>query len=254
MARAAVTFPGKVGDILWSLPTAREIAKEYGPVDFYVMEHFAGICELIEHQPYINKCIGLEDWIVDGNKSLQDISPPALAQEYEKVHNLGYIEYPSQSLINISPLVAGVSLSEPVLPFINVEPKGQYDIVFGFSVYIQPIKEEFISKVISSVLQKFPNATWIDASDMPWKEFAEYTSGGKIYVGDKTGMHVIAHGLSKRYIIEAEGNMDRRSHIFSCPYDTQNTIRMDLPNHYGIIDYHQVYSEMIELCLGAIYA
>lgn len=246
MRKIAATFPGKVGDILWSLPTVREISKLAGkPVDFYVMPHFDGVCELIESQPYINKCEGINGWEVDGNKALQDWEPPYLPDMYDAVYHLGYKSYPSYPLVLHAAMTANISWTQPVLPFIEAEPKGNYDVIFGFSVYVDPIVDDFIDKVVNKVMEKFPSLKWINGSQLPWKEFAEYTAGSKVYIGDKTGMHVIAHGLNKDFIIEAEGNSERRASTFCCPWNENNVFRIESFAHYQIIDLTTSYADAI---------
>src|SRR5215467_12449688 len=59
------TFSGKYGDILWSLPTARQIARDIagGKVDFATMPYYESLRPLIASQEYIDECFVIPDWI-----------------------------------------------------------------------------------------------------------------------------------------------------------------------------------------------
>lgn len=236
----ALSFGGKRGDILWSLPTARELAKKYGPVDFYVMDHFNSVCELISIQPYINECSPLENWIVNPHEACQPWEAP-VPKEYDQIFHLGYRWYPQEPLIHMALHHApGIVLQEPVLPFLTVEPNYDFEIALGFSVYYHGptldgiMPNLFIDQYISKIKEVYPNISWINLSNVPLKEAAEYIAGAKLFLGDKSLLHVVAHGLDK-FVIEAESNGERRAPTFCCPYNNK-VFRAECTSILDVID------------------
>lgn len=116
--RVLVTHPGKIGDLLWALPTVRLIAEKYGEkVTLLVSIPLAksGIGELLVLQPYI------EDVVMDKWWEVQDTAPvsPRLPNWRQPEHleylkgfdrciNLGYHGWPKEQLARESYQIACV--------------------------------------------------------------------------------------------------------------------------------------------------
>lgn len=95
------TFPGKIGDILWSLPTVRAISRHFNtPVDFAITPEFdkagAGLLKLIAEQEYIANAYALPGWQVEYKECIQPREPEVA--EYDMVIHLGYDGWPSCEL------------------------------------------------------------------------------------------------------------------------------------------------------------
>ena len=67
MSNALATFSGKIGDILWSLPTVRELGKRYGPMDFAVMPQYESLLGLLDAQDYIEHAFVIPEWVCWGS-------------------------------------------------------------------------------------------------------------------------------------------------------------------------------------------
>lgn len=217
IAKVGVTFPGQFGDLLWSIPTIREIVKSHGPVDFYTMPLHASILPLLATQDCFNDVFSLESWHLEGRvPGCQPWQHPKLPKEYDREIPLGYNEWPGVPLVNFISNIGKVYLENP-MPFIFVEPKGNYDLVTGYSAIYDTQKGEFIDQVVVKVREQKPEFTWFDSSWLPWLESAQYIAGGKVFMGDKSALHVLAHGIGK-FVLETESNGDRRSNIFCNPH------------------------------------
>jgi hypothetical protein len=79
MGKTLCTFSGKYGDILWSLPTARQIARVLtaGQVDFAVMPYYENLLPLLRAQPYIANAFVIPNWLrTHSNHGDQPWQPP----------------------------------------------------------------------------------------------------------------------------------------------------------------------------------
>src|SRR5258708_29092014 len=96
--RILVTCPGRHGDIIWSLPTARAISEAAGhPVDFLLAGEFGAIRPLLIEQPYLQQVYTLDTWAPG------DCVPPLdqahyTERGYDQVIHLGYRRWPAHVL------------------------------------------------------------------------------------------------------------------------------------------------------------
>jgi ADP-heptose:LPS heptosyltransferase len=116
--RLLCTFPGKVGDLLWALPTMRAIAEHYDtPVTLQLPYTLEAISGLVTMQPYIADVYLDLDWVTRDTAPISPRTPPwLLANEeghasqhllrytetdphgYDRVIHLGYEGWPSLPL------------------------------------------------------------------------------------------------------------------------------------------------------------
>ena len=92
------TFPGKIGDLLWALPSLRAIAEslEGTPVDLVVGAPYGRICALITKQTYVRQAIAYESWPVQDTAPMSPREPdPAVHYGYDHVFHLGYRGWPA---------------------------------------------------------------------------------------------------------------------------------------------------------------
>lgn len=138
IARVAVAMPGKIGDSLYTLPAIREIAKEYGPVDFYTSAYCEPIIPLFEYQDCVNKVIIPENYTV--RRMDMGVQPwyMSIPEGYERTYQLGYKSIPEVSLPEHFCLQANVSFNgveyqtpEPFhtasggwFPYVCIAPRG----------------------------------------------------------------------------------------------------------------------------------
>jgi hypothetical protein len=79
MSKILCTFSGKYGDILWSLPTAKQLAALVGKgqVDFAVMPYYENLLPLLACQSYIDKAFVIRHWLrTHSNHGDQPWQPP----------------------------------------------------------------------------------------------------------------------------------------------------------------------------------
>jgi len=96
------TFPGKIGDALWSLPTVRMISRHFGtPVDFAMSTKYGqeGLLRLIGEQEYVGKAFVAPGWdIVDERICMMPRELEVDGLGYDRVFHLGYPGWPQMEL------------------------------------------------------------------------------------------------------------------------------------------------------------
>lgn len=119
--RILLTHPGKIGDLVWALATAREIAREFaedGKVDIATSPYCKGIIPLLEIQPWIRSAFVLPEWNVvfsapvapvipppyfSSNGKVLDLKPKVAGPEWDLVLHLGMREWPGPTLYEYYP-------------------------------------------------------------------------------------------------------------------------------------------------------
>lgn len=228
----ACTFPGKYGDLLWSLPTVRAIAALYAqPVDLWVMPAFASICPLLELQPYIRNAYGLPGWnYIDDACGARPLEHPPIPG-YSHVFDLGYKSWPDRPLVEFIAWQAGIDPSGNPLPFIDPpfvtanddDPCGADPFVT--LSFIFPQKVDIFWKPLAAEIErrtgKAPRAVYVP--DLPWAPAAQAIKASNLFIGDRSANYVLAHGLGKP-ILTYETDSGRHNPIFSCPAGREKLI------------------------------
>lgn len=276
--KTLVTFAGQFGDILWSLPTAREIAGN-NKVDFGIMPGFKSLISLIEVQPYINKVFAIENWIETGRPhGCQPWEAPYIAASkittglnnevraeipYDKVYHLTYRTHPTkdQPLIDFIASQQGIKLTNPI-PFINLRNSiiGDTDdkvnlikelsirqikptVVYAFNDSMVEYKAKFLndlkSKLLDVYFMNITNKSWLDAAYLIQNSLA--------FVGCRSSNYVLACGLGQKVFVY-EPNIARSKFgpwgtTFTCPYADETEVKYDSMN--PIVDY--VKSKLVEV-------
>jgi len=91
-----ITHPGKLGDLLWALPTVRTLSR-IGPVCLAVSPYCRPLVQLLEQQDYIEKVVVLEDWEIRFDAPVTPRIPPTIP-EAEQVIHLGLDGWPDSTL------------------------------------------------------------------------------------------------------------------------------------------------------------
>ncbi len=234
------TFSGKYGDILWSLPTARQIAKDIagGQVDFAMMPYYESLCPLIEEQEYIGKCFVIPDWIrthsnhgdgpweapvqtVVAEFPKKDFNPPVGEfcveykkgdwRAYDKVFHLTYrghpgINAPSMPLVDFIAYQQGIQLEQPVIPFLTVKPEEHrtgLSVAVAFNEQYKEQKDQFFKAFFQRYkeIDKFGMSSALqDVSTLPWLNAAEWIAGADLFVGCRSANWVVAMALGKQTV------------------------------------------------------
>ncbi len=154
--RVLCSMPGKIGDILWSLPTVRVIAEAADhPVDLVLSQQYgeASLRKLIEGAPYINAVYQDPLWSVQDTAPLSPPRPREMIRPdpegigpghpYDKTIHLGYETWP-MSLLPADIYVRATAQWGSPLPQIELDtpwleqpltPTEQTDGEFGQSLY-----------------------------------------------------------------------------------------------------------------------
>lgn len=126
MSRVLITCPGRAGDILWMLPTARALSRRLGqPVDLLICGEFSGLVPLLELQPYLGTVYADPRWSMSvGWEPRDDLGVPIPLREtgcpgayYDRVLHLGYRRWPELPL----PYETLSTLSQHYLPLETVD-------------------------------------------------------------------------------------------------------------------------------------
>lgn len=110
----AVSHPGKMGDALYALPTARLLYGIHGEkIDFYTSDYCAPLTNLIEYQSYINKVVIPADYKIERmDIGCQPWQMPIPA-EYTHIFQLGFRGVPNQAILSVYLSNPDVSISIP---------------------------------------------------------------------------------------------------------------------------------------------
>lgn len=246
MSDVLCTFSGKYGDILWSLPTAREISRMLGKkVDFFTMPYYDSLAPLLEGQSYIERAGVISDWVrINSNCGDQPWSIPApFEQQYAQSFPLTYkahpgISAPSMPLIHFVAFQHGIQLKDPIVPFIEVDDKldGTNDLIgnwiaWSFNEQYDTEKQEFKTELQLQMLDT--GIVFVDVSKLPWKNAAWTIKHSVIYVGCRSACWVLAQGIGKE-TITFEPHPARHStgflgKVFGNPYGQETPLPFNLP-------------------------
>lgn len=249
MSKILCTFSGKLGDILWSLPTVRKLAQIHGaPVDLGIMPQYVSLLSLLEHQEYIDKAFVIDNWILQHScHGDQPWEAPSL-QGYDKTYHLAYRRHPrsNEPLIDFIAMQQGLVLDEPVVPFINQNkwfaiPTTEYekelarslsafDLRFGdyvaiaFNVDYAPEKLLFLQTLFGD-----GNVVFVDVTKLSWDIAAFVIASASCYIGDRSSNWVLANGVGQKNIFIYEPHPNRHA-------------QGQLGQTFGNPHWHEVYS------------
>jgi hypothetical protein len=230
MSNVLATFSGKIGDILWSLPTVRELSKRHGSVDFAVMPQYESLLPLLEAQDYIDKAFVIPEWICWGSPhGDQPWEAPVEIYGYEHVYNLTYKAHPGIGAVAL-PLADFIAyqqelvLQQPVVPFLKMDDvEIRFDerpvVAYGFNELYAEEKSKFLGYMALSLGEA---VNLEDVTDLPFSFAAAVIKQAVVYFGCRSACWVIAMGLGVQ-TITYEPHPNRRAQgrfgkIFGCPY------------------------------------
>lgn len=211
------TFSGQYGDILWSLPTVRALAKLYdAKAHFGTMKQFESIVPLLKAQDYIEDAFVINGWEETGRPfGVQPWQPPINESEWGQVYHLTYHESPVGSsdclpvFIGKSAGVTDLRLNEPfitipamekVIDFHNVKGNfatSKHYVTLGFNQSFPHETDAFIQYLVDA----HPDLMFVDTTKLPWLLAAAIMEASLGFIGCRSSNHVLAHGLGKKCII-----------------------------------------------------
>jgi hypothetical protein len=217
MSQVLLTFSGKYGDIIWSLPAALQLHRQGWTVDYAIMPAYGAVAPLIEQQPYIRKIVKLNDW----HPAHTDCGawpriPPSVPGGYDQVYHLCYESRPDKPLILHALSVVGQPLPDPPLPFLFVNdpaPTRQPVIAYGFNQTAMEPKLQ----VLALLKTELTDCEFVDVSKLFFEVAASVIKTALFFLGCRSANYVVAHGVNQR-ILTVEPDGGRREALFSCPY------------------------------------
>lgn len=111
----AVAHPGKIGDLLFCLPTARDLCERHGvPVDVYTSPYCRDALGVIAAQPYVRRAAVLEQYVMDHfDMGAQPWRMPVPEEAYDHVYQLGFRSFPDRHCIRFVAHQAGLPEPDP---------------------------------------------------------------------------------------------------------------------------------------------
>lgn len=236
--KALVTMPGRHGDILWSLPTARAIAEAYDtPVDVIISGKYGSLQALIEAQPYVDTCAVDASWAVQETAPMSPRTPPVWPTGYDRVFHLGYAGWPEEALpyeccriANITratnreslltidlarPWIGSVAPSDPDRGAIGVGWSDEwFELKYGLT---QLIQRAVYTTSSGGFLLCAPGSRWErEASYKPtsWPENFRSLTMASTFVGCCSALHVLACAVGVPRVLILEPNSQRHHPVF----------------------------------------
>jgi hypothetical protein len=259
-------MPGKLGDQLWSLPTARALAAFAGePVSFLVSPKYSSLIPLLQAQPYLGTVGICPTWeIHEGGRSpmspwspfdddLHHLAFPdgATVDEYDHVVHLGYRDWPDRPLPYCVeaqtrreyPELAGfppIDLASPwIRPTYHLAPK---DLAIGFSDEHFELKTGLYWLLVRRLVERRdPPLDYTLLSNSPrwnaehgtpqcdWLAAAAWLQSASVFVGCNSGLHVLARAVGTP-VIMLEPDAARHNAIFFPQGKTGGGVELVLGN------------------------
>lgn len=243
-----VTFPGKFGDILWSLPTARALSRMIGePVVFAMMPQYAALIPLLEKQSYIQRATVFPRWFCTGSPhGDQPWLPPTDAIEggpYDRVFHLGYRGHPGMNGFPRLPLMEftasqqGLSFVENPIPFLDVEKMevGRPYVAYAFNQDYAPQKQAFLAGMKTT----FQDIELVDVATNSWLAAAMLIKGAVCFIGCRSANYVLAHGVGQRCLIyephPGRWKFGAWGDVFSCKPGREEELPRDVNMAVGYV-------------------
>lgn len=149
-------MPGKLGDLLYSLPTARHISKIFGTkIDFWTSKFCGSALPLLKAQSYINDAFVSQKYVPQHDNC--GVQPWSLEPEsqYDKVYHLGFRSYPQCRLVDYFPTIYGFTMVDTAIKYDIPEHSSAGEVV------IVPGRNPLLKPYFIEILEKLPKELMI---------------------------------------------------------------------------------------------
>jgi len=202
-------MPGKIGDLLYVLPTAKKLHEQDGAsIDICTSEVCRPVERLIKYQHYINEVHISKKYVLrDLGQGCQPwyMDPPD-NQEYDKVYQLGYQHFPYGPLHQYAASMAGVfPVANPQYDFPDIKYFDEPYIVVGHcsnrsSSEMAANYRYFVDRSPIKTVQTGAPEDWVGgpSENMTGLDFLEtlsLISRAKAFIGFYSGLLVLANGF-----------------------------------------------------------
>jgi hypothetical protein len=229
----AFTHPGKVGDLLYGLPTIKKICEAKGEMaDFYTSNYsYPIIKRLIERQSYINKVYLSQTYVIERmDMGIQPWRVPVDLSIYETTYHLGFRSVPDGPLPDFIAKSVGVTWDGTITyeyddiptldePYIIIAPRGQtsYSSLFSSVAAYSPVKVVEIGGYTDFI------GIGINKCGLDLLETAAWLAKAKGFVGLMSSQLVLANGFNIPKVSPHDGIHWDMRHVVNSP-----------TNHYPI--------------------
>lgn len=207
MRKYAFAMPGKIGDLLYILPTVHKICEQDNAVaDIYTSEACRAIEKLFRYQEHIN------DFIIPANYHIdnygQGVQPwfMEIPAGYDKVFQLGYQYFPVGPLHQFIAQTAGAApVKDPTYSFPEKKYFDEPYIVVGHctarsSSDMAAQYKYFIDNCPIKIVQTGLSQDWIESSSenltgLDFLDVLSLLAHAKAFVGFYSGLLVLANGF-----------------------------------------------------------
>jgi hypothetical protein len=228
--------PGKFGDLLWALPTARALAEqagkdeEYGGVELHLPSALRSIKPLLEKQgDYLASVVLHDDWQVQDTAPATPLQPPGYTMP-----SLGYKQWPVRELPyevawEHGMYESGLSDAHFFRPWIHVLPL-DYNLASDRQRLVVHWTDRWfelklgILRELQRVLARDVYCQWIAAPgsrmaeagavQVDWVALARTLAGADAVLTDCSSAHVLAAAVGVKTILVVEPETDRHHFIF----------------------------------------
>ncbi len=223
-----VTHPGKLGDLLWALPTVRALATKE-PVHLHLAAQCKPLVSLLEKQPYIHSLVLDENWQVQDTAPATPRVPPTFIPASERVAHLGYDRWPDLPLPFEVAMHAGLHVGSLDLSrWITTEPAFKREpsadiVLFHWTDRWFELKLGLTELVTQSVpltswcLRTDPNTqrwqVYKHAYEATFEKLASEIAAVSLVVTDCSAVHVLAAAIGTPVVV-VEPEQDRHHFIF----------------------------------------
>jgi len=224
----AFTHPGKVGDLLYSLPTVKYICEAKGQQgDFWTSEYcYPIVRRLLERQSYIRRCILSPTYVIEGmDMGVRPSKVPVDVSLYETTYHLGFRSVPDSALPDFIARSVGSTWNGKIEyeyddvetldePYIVLAPRGEtsYKNMFLDLIKSSPIK----TVIIGGLGDLIGDGTALNKCGLDLVETLPWIAKSKGFIGLMSSQLVLANGCDVKRVSPHDGiHWDMRHVIYS---------------------------------------
>jgi len=234
----AVSHPGKIGDTLYALPTARFLCEYHqAKADFYTSNYCAPLRGLLEYQSFVRKVVIPPGYVIERvDMGVQPWQMTIPADEYAAVYQLGFRTWPEKSLPDHIAESVGAPTGLPVWfefpetptlesPYIVIAP-GKPDQFRGF--FLELARRSPIPAVVIGAADEHMGEG-IDRTGLGILETLPWLARARGFVGGMSAHLVLANAFPIPKVVPIpEANPPPRSR-----WDMRHVVRTPL-NYYVV--------------------
>lgn len=254
LSQVLFTHPGKLGDLLWSLPTIRAVADFEGKVGLMTSPYCAPLLPLLAKQAYIDSTSlwANDAWKVKFSAPVEPWLPPG--EYHPPVYHLGMREWPSPTLGEYYPKLLQQEYGVHVQPnwaepWIDVGPVDlRQEVVVSFSDEyaeskaglvmalraVSPLPIRLLVRRDSRIQTDFGLEREVSVEVCDMVRLAERLKGARVAVVCNSVAHPLGVAVGANLVVYEPQSMRHQS-VFKGPPGCQNVRYSDSVNSFELI-------------------